>query len=158
MDPARIAERLMGMDDAAWARHANPWSVYSRMSAVPLILLAAWSRVWIGDWWWALLALVIGWVVVNPRLFPPPARIDSWASKVTLGERLWLNRRRAPVPPRHRRLPHLLNVFSLLGLGPMIYGLWVLEPWPAVLGGAVVMLTKLWFADRMVWLHEDMRG
>ena len=53
-----LSERMMAMDDAAWARHANPWSVYSRMSILPLMTLAIYSRVWLGGvrcclWrWW----------------------------------------------------------------------------------------------------------
>lgn len=26
------SEKIMRMDDATWVRHANPWSVYSRMT------------------------------------------------------------------------------------------------------------------------------
>lgn len=44
-----ISRRLMSMDDTSWGRHANPWSVYSRMTLLPLFALAVWSRVWI-DW------------------------------------------------------------------------------------------------------------
>ena len=72
MDIFRGAERLMGMNDETWERHANPLSVYSRFSCLPLIVAAIWSRVWLG--WWALapLALAIGWTFINPRLFPAP--------------------------------------------------------------------------------------
>ena len=34
---ARIA-RLFAMDEATWARHANPWSVWTRFTALPLLL------------------------------------------------------------------------------------------------------------------------
>nr|WP_238997445.1 DUF6653 family protein [Mycolicibacterium sp. CBMA 361] len=34
------------MTDAAWRRHANPWSVWTRFAAIPLMMLAIWSRVW----------------------------------------------------------------------------------------------------------------
>ena len=72
---------LTGAD--AWRRHANPWSVYTRIP-VPLLLTAAvWSRAWIG--WWSLLpvAAVVVWTMVNPRVFPPPQSIDTWASRGT---------------------------------------------------------------------------
>ena len=39
----------------------------------------------------------------------------------------------------------------------MIYGLWAYEPYAATLGVAIVLIGKLWFLDRMVWLYEDMR-
>jgi len=32
-----------------------------------------------------------------------------------------------------------------------------LEIWPALLGLVLVMICKLWFVDRMVWLYEDMK-
>ena len=31
------------------------------------------------------------------------------------------------------------------------------EPWPLLLGCALVYAGKLWFPDRMVWLYEDMK-
>jgi len=40
------------MTEEAWRRHANPWSVYTRFAAIPAMILAIWSRIWIG--WWAL--------------------------------------------------------------------------------------------------------
>lgn len=73
---------LTGAD--GWRRHANPWSVYTRIP-VPLLLTAAiWSRAWIG--WWSLLpvAAVVVWTMVNPRVFPPPQSIDTWASRGVL--------------------------------------------------------------------------
>lgn len=57
----KTSERLMGMTDETWARHANPWSVYTRFSILPLFALAVWSRAWIG--WGALIAVtaVVFW-------------------------------------------------------------------------------------------------
>jgi len=37
----------MGMDDATWKRHANPWSGWSRITILPLLCLAIMSRVWV---------------------------------------------------------------------------------------------------------------
>ena len=53
---ARIA-RAHGMDDDSWARHANPWSVWTRVPILPLLALAIWSRSWIG--WWAVLPVLL---------------------------------------------------------------------------------------------------
>lgn len=50
----RIAS-VFHMDEETWMRHANPWSVWTRTTALPLLILAVWSRVWIG--WWALLPI-----------------------------------------------------------------------------------------------------
>jgi len=101
--------RLFAMSDAVWARHASPWSVWTRTATLPVLLLAVWSRAWIG--WWALLpvAAVLVWAWLNPRLFPPPRTTDTWAARATFGERLWIARREVPVPPRHRVLPHGLS-------------------------------------------------
>jgi hypothetical protein len=62
--------KAFGMTDQAWRRHANPWSVYTRFAAIPAMILAIWSRVWIG--WWALVAVaaVIMWLWLNPHVFP----------------------------------------------------------------------------------------
>ena len=40
MDIASWSERALRMDDAAWARHANPWSVCSRIAGGTLVFLA----------------------------------------------------------------------------------------------------------------------
>jgi hypothetical protein len=51
----------------------------------------------------------------------------------------------------------ILSGFSLLGLPLLIWGLYALEIWPTLLGLAIIVLFKLWFVDRMVWLYEDMK-
>jgi hypothetical protein len=84
-DVFRSLERLMAMDDRVWRRHANPWSGWTRVAALPLLVLAIWSRVWIG--WWALVAvwLVVVWTWLNPRLFPEPRTLDAWMSRGRAG-------------------------------------------------------------------------
>ncbi|HEU4559603.1 MAG TPA: DUF6653 family protein [Longimicrobium sp.] len=145
------------MDERAWARHANPWSVWTRNTALPLLSAAVWSRTWLG--WWALapVALAVLWTWLNPRLFPPPASTGSWASRAVLGERVWLNRGRIPVPEHHRRFPHVLSAVAAAGVPFVVWGLARLEPWPLLFGAALVYAGKLWFLDRMVWLYDDMK-
>jgi hypothetical protein len=145
------------MDERTWARHANPWSVWTRYTVLPLLTAAVWSRAWLG--WWALVpvALAVAWTWVNPRLFAPPASTASWASKAVLGERVWLNRAQVPVPPHHRRAPHVLSAVAAAGLPLVVWGLVRFEPWPLLLGCALVYAGKLWFLDRMVWLYQDMK-
>jgi len=41
------------MDEETWLRHANPWSVWTRLTALPLLVAAFWSREWVG--WWAII-------------------------------------------------------------------------------------------------------
>ncbi|MCK0166516.1 hypothetical protein MWU52_03020 [Jannaschia sp. S6380] len=158
MEIFAAAERLMTMDDRAWARHANPWSVWSRATTLPLIALAVWSRVWIG--WWALIpvALALGWTWLNPRLFPPPRDRDTWPGRGTLGERVWLRRGQIDLPSHHVRAAWVLTATSAFGAVPLVWGLVVLDAGWTICGIALVAGPKLWFVDRMVWLHQDMTG
>ena len=158
MDLFKGAERSMGMDDAPWARHANPLSVWTRFTCLPLLILAIWSRIWLG--WGALLlvALAILWTWWNPRAFPAPKRTDGWASKGTFGERVFLNRKTIPIPEHHRKWALFLGFLSATGLPPLIWGLWSLDVALTILGVVLLVLPKVWFVDRMVWLYEDMKG
>ena len=54
---------IFQMDDNTWERHANPWSVWSRTTVLPALILAAWSRVWIG--WWAFVPATIALMCVD---------------------------------------------------------------------------------------------
>ncbi|MGE4290748.1 MAG: DUF6653 family protein [Desulfovibrio sp.] len=157
MDLYELTQRLMGMRAPVWDRHANPWSVYTRVPLLPLFALAIWSRVWIG--WWAALPvlLLVFWTWLNPRLFPPPRSIENWASKGVLGERLWLNRKRVSVPGAHRRMAWGFTVLALLGTALLVWGLYALRPWPTLLGVTLAVCAKLLFVDRMARLFEDMR-
>jgi hypothetical protein len=148
---------LFGMDDAVWLRHANPWSVISRNTVLPVLVVSLWSRVWLG--WWALIpvGLSLLWTWYNPRIFPAPPSLDHWASQGVLGERVWLNRDRVPVPAHHRRVPTLLSAVSGLGMLCALWGVCVLDPWLTFFGAMIVYMGKLWFLDRMVWLWKDMQ-
>jgi hypothetical protein len=152
---ARLANvfGLKGQD--AWRRHANPWSVYTRIPIPALLVAAIWSRTWIG--WWSLLpiAVCLIWTVVNPRAFSPPRTLDSWASRSVVGETLWAERKSTPLPSRHRTAPVVLGALSAAGLPFLIWGLVVLDPWLTLFGLAIQMLGKLWFLDRMALLYDD---
>lgn len=149
-------ERLMMMDEATWERHANPWSVWTRVPILPALCLAVWSRVWIG--WWCLVpvAALVAWTWVNPRAFPPPATTASWAARAVMGERIWLARRSVPIPAHHAASAGVLTGLSALGLGPLLWGLWALDPWALAAGLVLATGAKLWFCDRMAWLWADM--
>jgi hypothetical protein len=152
----RAMARAFAMDETTWACHANPWSVWTRNTVLPLLVLAIWSRVWLG--WWSLvpLSLALLWTWLNPRLFAVPASTTSWASRAVLGERVWLNRAQIPVPAHHSRAPHLLSGVAALGVPFIAWGLFRLQLWPTLLGSVLVYAGKLWFLDRMVWLYQDM--
>lgn len=157
MDYGSLAERLMGMDDRVWMRHANPWSGWTRVAMFPLLFIAIWSHVWIG--WWSLVpvGVLAVWTWLNPRVFPPPRRRDAWITRGVFGERVWLNRRNVPIPPHHARAAHILSALSVVGVAVAIYGFIARDFWAAVMGWSFAALAKFWFVDRMVWLFEDMK-
>ena len=139
-----LAERLMGMDAEIWRRHANPWSVFTRFLALPLLVLAIWSHVWIG--WWAVAAIVLAcfWIWLNPRLFAPPVRLDSWAARGVMGERVFIGRR-DEIARHHRLWADGLAWASLPGLIVLACGLIWTDPVWTIFGTVLAMLPKLWF-------------
>lgn len=148
---------LFRMTDATWKRHASPWSVWTRVLTLPLLVLAIWSRVWFG---WAALVpvgVVALWIWLNPRIFPPPRSTDNWASKATFGERVWLARGETPIPPHHARAARVLSGLAGVGTVVLAVGLVLLDLTLTVGGATFAWLAKLWFCDRMVWLYDDMR-
>lgn len=147
---------LMQMDERVWERHANPWSVWSRFATFPLLMLAIWSWHWIG--WIALLpvALLALWLWLNPRVFPPPASTQSWASRAVLGERVFLLRMMHPVPLEHTNVATLLGAAtSVSGFG-MAAGFLAAEPITYIASGTALIFFKLWLCDRMAWLFDEM--
>jgi len=153
----RKIAKTFALDDATWLRHANPWSVILRFTVLPILILAFWSRLWLG--WWAVVPIALGflWTWANPRIFPAPQSFDHWASKAVLGERVWLNRDIVPVPMYHRTAPNVLSAVSGIGMLFVLWGVFVFDPWPTLFGTMMVYLGKLWFLDRMVWLWNDMQ-
>ena len=149
--------QLFGMDEKARSRHTNPWSVLTRISAVPLLGLSIYSRVWL-DWWsLAPILTTILWIWLNPRVFRKPKSTNNWASKVVLGEWVRMNRKEVSIPKHHIVWPNIITFFGIISMFLFVYGLIVLHVWFIIFGGILVMLTKLWYADRVVWLYEDMK-
>ncbi|KOX19725.1 hypothetical protein ADK67_32865 [Saccharothrix sp. NRRL B-16348] len=152
MDVKNAVARAFRMDDEAWRRHANPWSVWTRFAAIPLMLAAIWSRTWIG--WWCLLpiAAVIIWLFVNPTAFRP-VEPRSWAARGIYGERAWVQDK-SLVPPDHRAVLRILVVLGLTGFALVVWGLVRLDVWPTAFGAALVIVAQLWRIDRFGWLWE----
>jgi hypothetical protein len=140
--------RMAGMSDEAWKRHANPWSVWTRFAAIPLGILAIWSRVWIG--WWALVpvAVVALWLWWNPHAFAPIDKPTAWSSKGIFGERLWLQDRSA-MPTGFAVVQRIWIVGALMGAALLVWGLVALAIWPTVLGAALIVYGQLWRIDRL---------
>ena len=139
-----------------WMKHANPWSVWTRFSTLPFLVLAIWSRVWIS--WYSLIpiGLLIIWLIINPTLFKKPKTLDNWGSKAVLGEKYWSNRKKHPTPKHHKIPIMILTVLQTIGGILLIIGLWRLELNLTIIGTITVYLTKMWFLDRMVWVFEGM--
>lgn len=144
------------MDDDAWRRHANPWSVHTRFAAIPAAALAVWSRAWLG--WWSLLpvAAVVAWLWLNTRLFAPAPDPGNWATRGIYGERLWLESRDR-VPREYRVVLRRLIFVGLAGLALTAWGLVRLDPWPTVFGIVLVTLAQSWRIDRMGLLYGILR-
>ena len=145
------------MTDEVWARHANPWSVWTRFVTLGLIVLTVWYRDWYGSAFWYILAILGIWIWLNPRTFPKPETTDRGSSKAVLGERVWLNRKAIPISVHFNRIIACLNTLSFLGMILMIVGFREHHPWMTGSGLALTYIGKMWFLDRMVWLYDVMR-
>jgi hypothetical protein len=154
-----VASKIAGafrMTDETWKRHANPWSVWTRFAAIPLMILAIWSREWLGWWCLALIAAVTVWLWLNPRVFPPVEVPISWAARGIYGEKLWLTEK-GRVSADHRAVQRLLVAVGGLGFAILAFGLITLEVWPTVFGASLIVLGQLWSIDRFGLLFEDQR-
>ena len=153
----RKIANLFNLSDDNWMKHANPWSAWTRYSVLPLIVLAFWSRIWIG-WWFLIPAIIsLAWMFFNPVFFKKPKSTNNWASKAVLGERVYLNRDQTDIPKHHKLLPNILNGISSTGMIFAIWGIVGFHFWSAILGIVLAYLGKSWYLDRMVWLYEDMK-
>lgn len=155
----RKIANVFRLTDDNWMKHSNPWSVWTRYCVLPFIILAFWSRAWIG--WWCLIPVLLSllWMVLNPILFPKPKSTRNWASRSVLGERVYLNRDKIDIPECHKtHLYLILNAISSIGMLIAIWAIVYYSVWGAVLGVALAYLGKSWYLDRMVWLYEMMKS
>ena len=148
---------LFGLDDEIWMRHANPWSVWTRFAILPFLLAALWSYSWIGLYCLIPIGILVIWTWYNPRAFGKPKSTRNWASRAVLGERVWLRRSETAVPAHHNGVIKGLQAVMGFGLLITVYGLIAQNWWAALLGLCLVVLGKMWFLDRMVWIYLDMK-
>jgi Trk-type K+ transport system membrane component len=150
--------KAFNLEGDSWMKHANPWSIWTRFATLPFLVLAVWSRVWLG--WYCLIPiiLIVLWIKFNPTLFRKPKSFDNWGSKSVLGERYWAERKTKPVPNHHKTPILILTILQTLGGITLILGLWKLDLSLTIIGSITVYFAKMWFLDRMVWVFEDMQG
>ena len=143
------------LSDETWRRHANPWSVWTRYAAFPLLVLAVWSYHAIG--WWAVVpvAATVGFLYVNPRLFPPPRSTRSWASRAVLGERVWLKEGKGFLPDQDPRIFLVLTAIALANIAALSWGVVQSDAALMIVSTVNVLAGKSWFIDRMVWLFSE---
>lgn len=69
---------------ALFARHASPWSAWTRWATTPLILVPVWRRSWRDAAWISV------WFALNPIIFGKPADTSAWSTRAMLGEEQWI--------------------------------------------------------------------
>ncbi len=146
------------LDEEGWARHANPWSAWSRFATgIPMPIVAIWSREWIG--WWAVLAFaaVALWLWLNPRLFPPVDDDRGWMSRGVFGERALVEHRDLANDLISIRRANGFNIVAGLGLIPLAYGLWMLDPVATIAGASISVAGKMFFIGEMVRLYDRLK-
>ena len=153
----RKISNFFNLNDNSWLKHSNPKSVFSRYLVFPLMAYSFFLRRWIG--WWSIIPIIISfiWMYINPILFKKPKTTKTWASKSVLGERVYLNRDQISIPNHHKRIPKILNVFSLIATLILIWGIIDLNFLITSFAILISYLSKSWYLDRMVWLFEDMK-
>ncbi|EBA12513.1 hypothetical protein RCCS2_14489 [Roseobacter sp. CCS2] len=157
-DIFKASEKLMAMSDAAWAKHANPWSVYSRVIGGSLVFVALWSPFWIGYWGVLAILAAVLWVRINPRMFAAPKHTDTWATQGVLGERAFMNRAAVPIPMHHRFAASVTSGLAGFFMLIVVAAFLMHDFWLAFTAWHAATLAKLWFCDRMVWLWADMKA
>lgn len=148
---------MMLLTDEGWVKHSNPLSVYTRIPCLSLISLSIWSREYIGLYSVILIALFVFWTWYNPRAFSAPITTDNWASKSVFGERVFLQKDLFDIPKHHLKMTNILMGIITAGIPILVYGLYINNLWIIAFGNFWVLLPKIWFLDRMVWIYEDMK-
>ena len=148
--------KVFKLEGDSWEKHTNPWSIWTRFATMPFLIIAFWSRVWIG--WYCLIPItvIVFWLIINPTLFKKPTNTNNWGAKAVLGERYWSERKRTPVPKHHHIVVIILTALQSIGGIMLIIGLYKLSISLTIIGAVIIYMSKMWFLDRMIWIYEDM--
>lgn len=147
-------KKTFDLSDETWRRHANAWSVWTRMAAFPPMVAAIYFRDVLGFWTLVVLAAGVVWMWLDPRVFPAIDHPRSWAEKGIYGERMWWHDG-SPEAKAHRTA--LRWIQSIAGVGGlfMVYGLVFLDPWPTFFGWTFFLISQLWQIDRFVAIYQE---
>ena len=132
------------LSDKTWERHANPWSGWSRVATMPLLAIGLYFH----SFW--ILGLALIWMVVNPVVFPSPAKTSNWMSQGVPGEQLYYKDGKK----LKRDLPTLLNILNIPVFISFLYFGWNQELIAMIFAGLLTMTIKFWFIDRMVQIAK----
>lgn len=134
-----------------WDRHANPLSGWTRLAATPVLVYALFTRRW------RLLAATIGFLVVNPVLFPAPEepRSGEFMHDVVRAEEWWVS---ADRPMFGTGYPEVLNIATTIGAGVALWSAWRRNALGAVVGTITLMAGKLWFVGALVRAYREANG
>jgi hypothetical protein len=153
MGTANAAVKTFGLNEENWKKHANPWSVWSRMAAFVVMIAAIFARELFGWWTLAFIGAGIIFMFLNTRIFPGVDQPRRWDEKGIYGEKLWTLKDEAAAG--HRKAINLLIGIAGIGLPIMVYGLIVVEAWPTVFGLSLVFVSQLWQIDRFVAIYDE---
>jgi len=126
---------------AIFARHCNPWSAWTRLASIPVIVLTAWTRRW------SHAVLIALWLAVNPFVFGKPEYERAWSTRAMLGEEQWISRR-----PRDAAM-FVSALTSATAVGAVIAA-HRHRLIPAVIATAVQMALTLLYWEQMVRYFE----
>ena len=154
MKLTQTAVKAFGLDDKSWKRHANAWSVWTRMLGLGPILTPIYYRETLG--WWAMIpiALGAGWMWVNPHVFPAVEEPRSWAEKGIYGEKMYAANQ-SLATDAHRPAMRWLIALAAVGAVLLAWGLILIEAWPSIFGITLIVLSQLWQIDRFVAIYAE---
>ena len=125
--------------------HSNPWSAWTRLLSVPLVFVPVWNRSWREG------AILGVWLIANPVVFAEPKDDKAWATRVMLGEEMWIAKR-----PLDRAMALSMGA-TAFGLGG-VWGAYKRRLLPTVVCtvGQVVLLLAHW--RELALYYERHRG
>lgn len=128
--------------DTMWRRHANPWSVWTRLLSTPLIYLPLWNRSWKQG------LAVATWFATNPFLFPEPCNSRTWAARAIRGDRRWTKE----LPLDAALAIQVAAASTALG---GLYAAYKHRLWLTAASAITVFICNVWFLNRMTTFGEE---